>query len=257
MSPIAPATRQRGPLPRTPGKPTAKRSGAVKSSPTGPREARREAVLLDGRVQRSYPHQPQPHSPNPWVRKSGRSIKGSDTPQLPKRSNAPTVRTSYGRATSARCWRRRTTSTCFSTTAPSSLIRRESSPAATRTRERARCPSARANTSEDERFQAAAARWHARFVLEADLPLREAEGVMTLLCRLRGADRHIVRRRLLLSVERAGLTTREIDSAVGAERVTRPGDATAARQSMSCARTRPHRSLRVSRRPNRRPRSEA
>jgi hypothetical protein len=54
---------------------------------------------------------------------------------------------------------------------------------------------------EDERFQAAAARWHARFVLEANLPLREAER-MTLLCRLRGADRHVVRRRLLLSVER-------------------------------------------------------
>jgi hypothetical protein len=33
---------------------------------------------------------------------------------------------------------------------------------------------------EDERFQAAAARWHARFVLEARLPLRDAEGVMTL-----------------------------------------------------------------------------
>ena len=64
--------------------------------------------------------------------------------------------------------------------------------------------------TEDERFQAAAARWHARFVLEAKLPLREAEGVMTLLCRLRGADRHVVRRRLLLSVERAGLTMREI-----------------------------------------------
>jgi hypothetical protein len=63
---------------------------------------------------------------------------------------------------------------------------------------------------EDERFQAAAARWHARLILEARLPLRDAEGVMTLLCRLRGADRHIVRRRLLLSVERAGLTTREI-----------------------------------------------
>ncbi len=63
---------------------------------------------------------------------------------------------------------------------------------------------------EDERFQAAAARWHARFVLEANLPLREVEGVMTLLCRLRGADRHVVRRRLLLSVERPGLTTREI-----------------------------------------------
>jgi hypothetical protein len=29
---------------------------------------------------------------------------------------------------------------------------------------------------EDERFQLAAARWHARFVLEAGLPLREAEG---------------------------------------------------------------------------------
>ena len=43
---------------------------------------------------------------------------------------------------------------------------------------------------------------------------------MTLLCRLRGADRHIVRRRLLLSVERAGLTTREIDSAVGAAFLT-------------------------------------
>jgi hypothetical protein len=63
---------------------------------------------------------------------------------------------------------------------------------------------------EDERFQPAAARWHAHFVLEAKLPLREAEGVMTLLCRLRGADRDVVRRCLLLAVERAGLTTREI-----------------------------------------------
>jgi hypothetical protein len=56
----------------------------------------------------------------------------------------------------------------------------------------------------------AAARWHARFVLEARLPLREAETVMTLLCRLRGADRLVVRRRLLAVVERAGLATREI-----------------------------------------------
>ena len=63
---------------------------------------------------------------------------------------------------------------------------------------------------EDERFQVAAARWHARFVLEARLPLREAETVMVLLCRLRGADRLVVRRRLLLLVERDGLTTREI-----------------------------------------------
>src|SRR5438552_10191299 len=66
---------------------------------------------------------------------------------------------------------------------------------------------------EDERFQLAAARWHARFVLEAGLPLREAEGLMTLLCRLRGADRLVVRRRLLATVERAGLTTSEIRSA--------------------------------------------
>jgi hypothetical protein len=65
---------------------------------------------------------------------------------------------------------------------------------------------------EDERFQLAAARWHARFVLEAGLPLRDAEGVMTLLCRLRGADRLVVRRRLLATVERAGLTAREIRS---------------------------------------------
>lgn len=65
---------------------------------------------------------------------------------------------------------------------------------------------------EDERFQLAAARWHARFVLEAGLPLREAETVMTLLGRLRGADRHVVRRRLLAMVERAGLTAREIRS---------------------------------------------
>jgi hypothetical protein len=36
------------------------------------------------------------------------------------------------------------------------------------------------------------------------LPLRESDIVMTLLCRLRGADRHVVRRRLLLAVERAG-----------------------------------------------------
>jgi hypothetical protein len=63
---------------------------------------------------------------------------------------------------------------------------------------------------EDERFQVAAARWHARFVLEAKLLLREAETVMTLLCRLRGADRLVVRRRLLSLVERTGLATQEI-----------------------------------------------
>jgi hypothetical protein len=32
---------------------------------------------------------------------------------------------------------------------------------------------------EDGRFQVAAARWHARFVLEADLPLRESDCVLS------------------------------------------------------------------------------
>jgi hypothetical protein len=63
---------------------------------------------------------------------------------------------------------------------------------------------------EDGRFQVAAARWHARFVLEAKLPLCDAETVMSLLGRLRGADRLVVRRRPLLAAERAGLATREI-----------------------------------------------
>ncbi len=49
----APAARQRGPLQRTLHQPKAKRSTAVKSSPTGPRTARREAVPLDGRAPRS------------------------------------------------------------------------------------------------------------------------------------------------------------------------------------------------------------
>ena len=42
---------------------------------------------------------------------------------------------------------------------------------------------------EDSRFQPVAARWHARFVLAADLPLRDSEMVMNLLCGIRGANR--------------------------------------------------------------------
>jgi hypothetical protein len=61
----------------------------------------------------------------------------------------------------------------------------------------------------DERFQSAAARSHARFVLEAGLPLREAEGVMTLLCRLRGADRHVVRRAVARGRARGTYDTRD------------------------------------------------
>jgi hypothetical protein len=63
---------------------------------------------------------------------------------------------------------------------------------------------------EDSRFQPAAARWHARFVLAANLPLRESEMVMNLLCGVRGANRHVIRRRLLDRVERAGLATSDI-----------------------------------------------
>jgi hypothetical protein len=82
---MTPTRSSAGSAPRTLRKPKAKRSAAVKSSPTGPREARREAVPLDGRAQRSYPNQPRPHHPNHWVRKCGCSIKGSDTPHLPPR----------------------------------------------------------------------------------------------------------------------------------------------------------------------------
>ena len=63
---------------------------------------------------------------------------------------------------------------------------------------------------EDSRFQSAAARWHARFVLAADLPLRESEVVMNLLCGIRGANRLVIRRRLLEGVERRGLAASDI-----------------------------------------------
>lgn len=63
---------------------------------------------------------------------------------------------------------------------------------------------------DDKRFQVAAAQWHVRFVLEVGLPLREAESMMTLLCRLRDADRLVVRRQLLRAVERPGLAATEI-----------------------------------------------
>jgi hypothetical protein len=63
---------------------------------------------------------------------------------------------------------------------------------------------------EDKRFQPAAARWHARFVLEANLSLGDSERVIALLSGVRGANRLVVRRRLLDHIQRAGLTTRDI-----------------------------------------------
>src|SRR5207248_6751797 len=58
---LNPGARRRAPrspagsTPWTLQQPTAKRRPAVKSSPTGPRAARREAVTLDSRGKRSYP----------------------------------------------------------------------------------------------------------------------------------------------------------------------------------------------------------
>jgi hypothetical protein len=80
---MTPARSSAGSGPQTLRKPQAKLPAAVKSSPTGPREARRQAVPLDGRAQRSYPNHTRPHRPDDWVRKCGRSIKGSDTPHPP------------------------------------------------------------------------------------------------------------------------------------------------------------------------------
>jgi hypothetical protein len=59
--------------------------------------------------------------------------------------------------------------------------------------------------TQDKRYEAAAARWHARFALEARLDLGESAMVMELLRGITGPQRHVVRRQLLVAVERAGL----------------------------------------------------
>ena len=66
---MTPTRSSAGSAPRTLSQPQAERSAAVKSSPTGPRAARREAVPLDGNAQRSYPNHPGPASPCGWVEK--------------------------------------------------------------------------------------------------------------------------------------------------------------------------------------------
>jgi hypothetical protein len=70
---------------------------------------------------------------------------------------------------------------------------------------------------EDPRFKQAAARWHARFVLEANLPIGDSESVLSMLSGVRGARRLILRRQLLGRVETAGLTTVDIGSTSGGE----------------------------------------
>ncbi len=76
---MTPTRSSAGSAPRTHSQPQAQPSAAVKSSPTGPRAARREAVPLDGNAQRSYPNHPSPASTlRDGLIKVGRSIKESE-----------------------------------------------------------------------------------------------------------------------------------------------------------------------------------
>jgi hypothetical protein len=62
----------------------------------------------------------------------------------------------------------------------------------------------------DRRYQAVAARWHAKFVLAANLSLGESEMLVKMLAGIRGANRLVLRRRLLERVEREGLSRKEM-----------------------------------------------
>jgi hypothetical protein len=62
----------------------------------------------------------------------------------------------------------------------------------------------------DPRYSPAAARWHAKFVLEGRLSLGESQMVMEMLSGVTGPQRQIVRRQLLGAVERAGLSHRDV-----------------------------------------------
>ena len=86
---MTPTRSSAGSAPRTLRKPQAKLRAAVKSSPTGPREACRAAVPLDCRTQRSYPNHRGPAS-TPGIRliNVGRSIKESETPQSRRGADA-------------------------------------------------------------------------------------------------------------------------------------------------------------------------
>ena len=89
MRPVASPARQRGPAGTLP-QPQAQRRAAVKSSPTGPRAARSEAVPLDRHAKRSYPPNQQPHNPQRWVEKCDRSVANSETPH-PEAGSSETV----------------------------------------------------------------------------------------------------------------------------------------------------------------------
>jgi hypothetical protein len=63
----------------------------------------------------------------------------------------------------------------------------------------------------DPRFEQAAARWHARFALEASLPLAESTVIADMLGGAKGrANRHVLRSQLLRKVERAGLASADV-----------------------------------------------
>jgi hypothetical protein len=63
---------------------------------------------------------------------------------------------------------------------------------------------------QDSGFEPAAARWHAPSSSAPELPLRDSEMVMNLLCGIRGANRLVIRRCLLEAIERAGLAASDI-----------------------------------------------
>jgi hypothetical protein len=77
---MTPTRSSAGSAPRTLRKPKAKLRATVKSSPTGPREARREAVPLDCHAQRSYPNNHPPQTPDRWVERCDCSVANSETP---------------------------------------------------------------------------------------------------------------------------------------------------------------------------------
>ena len=102
---MTPTRSSAGSAPRTLRKPKAKLRAAVTISPTGPRAARREAVRLDGRTQRSYTNHPGPAStPRIGLINPGRSIKESETPQVGRLINltSPPTAASTGSRASAK-----------------------------------------------------------------------------------------------------------------------------------------------------------
>src|SRR5207248_6745993 len=128
---LNPGARRRAPrspagsTPWTLQQPTAKRRPAVKSSPTGPRAARREAVTLDSRGKRSYPatdllllSHPTPRCPPTTAPAC------SNSTALNTRSETTTTRESPNRSLSFSIWEGSVLSSCNSPENTSTAIGR-------------------------------------------------------------------------------------------------------------------------------------